>query len=43
MDVEALLERIQALEAEVRELKDIEAIKRLQRAYGYYAEHMMFM
>ena len=41
MNVEALEVRLMALEGEVRNLKDIEAIKRLQRAYGYYVEHMM--
>jgi hypothetical protein len=29
------------LEAKVRILEDIEAINKLQRAYGYYLEHMM--
>lgn len=40
--------RIRALEAKVREqekkitrLEDIEAIKRLQKAYNYYVEHML--
>lgn len=41
MNVEALEARLRALEDEVRTLKDIEAIKRLQRAYGYYLEHWM--
>jgi hypothetical protein len=33
--------RIKALEQEVRTLRDIEEINRLQRAYGYYIEHWM--
>jgi hypothetical protein len=48
MNPEALETRLKALEwqvkklkAEVRNLNDIEAINRLQRAYGYYVEHMM--
>lgn len=41
MNVEALEARLKALEDEVRILKDIEAIKRLQKAYDYYVEHMM--
>jgi hypothetical protein len=33
--------RVKSLEKEVVTLKDIEAINRLQKAYGYYVEHMM--
>jgi hypothetical protein len=33
--------KIEILENEVRNLKDIEAINRLQKAYGYYLEHWM--
>jgi hypothetical protein len=33
--------QVKKLEKEVQTLKDIEAINRLQRAYGYYVEHMM--
>jgi hypothetical protein len=33
--------RIKALENEVRTLRDIEEINRLQRSYGYYIEHWM--
>jgi hypothetical protein len=33
--------QVKTLEAQVRNLNDIEAINRLQRAYGYYVEHMM--
>ena len=59
MNVEAMEERIKALEGQVAEvdelksqvrtleknltvLQDIEAIKKLQKAYGYYVEHMMY-
>lgn len=38
---EELLARIEALEARLRTLEDIEEIKNLQRAYGYYLEHWM--
>ncbi|GAG53262.1 unnamed protein product, partial [marine sediment metagenome] len=47
MNVEALVARIEALEKQVKAqekqlavLQDIEAIKKLQKAYGYYVEHM---
>ena len=33
--------QVEKLEKEVQTLKDIDAINRLQRAYGYYVEHMM--
>jgi hypothetical protein len=49
MDTEALAARVEALEKKVKAqekqltvLKDIEAIKKLQKAYGYYVEHMMY-
>ena len=49
MDADALAARIAALELKVAEqqreltrLADIEAIKKLQKAYGYYVEHMMY-
>jgi hypothetical protein len=48
MSVKELEAKVQALEeivlsqaVEIRTLKDIEAINRLQRAYGYYLEHWM--
>ncbi|MCX7912422.1 MAG: nuclear transport factor 2 family protein, partial [Dehalococcoidales bacterium] len=41
MTVEELEAKVKALEQRVRELEDIEAIKKLQRAYGYYLEHWM--
>jgi hypothetical protein len=48
MNVEALEARIRTLEKQVSEqqkqiqaTQDIQAIKRLQRVYGYYVQHMM--
>jgi len=38
---EELEEKIEKLEVRLQELEDIEAIKKLQRAYGYYLEHWM--
>jgi hypothetical protein len=37
--VQALAETVRKLEARVQKTEDIEAIKKLQRAYGYYLEH----
>ena len=37
--VQALAATVQQLEAKVQAQEDIEAIKKLQRAYGYYLEH----
>jgi hypothetical protein len=42
MELDELEARLGALENEVRTLKDIEAIKKLQMCYGYYVEHMMY-
>ncbi len=42
MNVEALEARIKALEKRLEVVEDIEAIKKLQKAYGYYVEHMMY-
>lgn len=42
MNLEELEARVRELEVQVRTLKDIEAIKKLQKAYGYYVEHMMY-
>jgi hypothetical protein len=39
--IEALQAQINSLQNEVRTLKDIEAIQRVQKAYGYYLEHFM--
>jgi hypothetical protein len=39
--VKELEAKIKRLEKKVRLLEDINEIKRLQRAYGYYVEHMM--
>ncbi len=48
MNIEEMEARIQALEEQLKTqekklaiLDDIEAIKRLQKAYNYYVEHMM--
>lgn len=41
MTIKELEAKISQLEKEVRELKDIDEIKNLQRAYGYYLEHFM--
>lgn len=41
MSEKELLERIARLERQVTELRDIEDIKNLQKAYGYYIEHWM--
>jgi hypothetical protein len=42
MQLKELEARISQLEDQVRVLQDIEAIKKLQRAYGYYLEHWMY-
>jgi hypothetical protein len=49
MDVQALVKEVEELRKQVAEqdkkltrLEDIEAIKKLQKAYGYYVEHMMW-
>jgi hypothetical protein len=39
--LEAKLQSLEGLESKIQTLEDIEAIKKLQRAYGYYLEHMM--
>jgi hypothetical protein len=41
MTVEKLEAKVKALENKVRTLEDIEAIKKLQHAYGFYLEHWM--
>jgi hypothetical protein len=41
MGIEELEARIAFLETKVRRLEDTEAIKKLQRAYGFYLEHWM--
>ena len=40
--IEALENRVKEQQKEIRRLGDIEAIKKLQKAYGYYVEHMMW-
>lgn len=41
MDVEELESKIKILEDQIRTIQDIEEIKKLQRAYGYYLENWM--
>ncbi|MGD9142718.1 MAG: nuclear transport factor 2 family protein [Dehalococcoidia bacterium] len=41
MNIEEMEAKIRALEAKIQELQDIEDIKKLQRAYGFYLEHWM--
>jgi hypothetical protein len=40
--IEALEKQAKEQQKEIRRLADIEAIKKLQKAYGYYVEHMMW-
>jgi hypothetical protein len=40
--IQKLEKQVEAQAKELTILKDIEAIKRLQKAYGYYVEHMMY-
>ena len=42
VDVAALTSRIAELEKKAQRLKDINAIKRLQRSYGYYVDNEMW-
>ena len=41
MTVEELEAKVKTLEARLQNLEDTEAIKKLQRAYGFYLEHWM--
>jgi hypothetical protein len=41
MKIDEMETRIKTLESQVRILQDIEDIKKLQRAYGFYLEHWM--
>lgn len=41
MDVEELEARIKTLEDQIRTMQDIEEIKKVQRAYGYFLENWM--
>lgn len=41
MNVEELEARIKTMEGQVKTLQDIEEIKKLQKAYGYYLQHGM--
>jgi hypothetical protein len=40
--IAALEEQVEEQHKEIRRLGDIEAIKKLQKAYGYYVEHVMW-
>jgi len=42
MEISEMEKKIKNLEKKVALLEDLEAIKRLQRAYGYYIEHWMY-
>jgi hypothetical protein len=42
VDVAALTARVEELESKARRLKDINAIKLLQRAYGYYVDNALW-
>jgi hypothetical protein len=39
LKIKTLSETVANLEARLTRMEDIEAIKKLQRAYGYYLEH----
>ena len=41
MNIEELEAKVKTLEDKIRTLEDIEDIKKLQRAYGFYLEHWM--
>lgn len=42
MGIKEMEARLQELENQVAKLKDLEAINRLQRSYGFYSEHWMY-
>ena len=42
MDLKTMETRLKELEKEVTNLKDLEAIYRLQKIYGFYLEHWMY-
>jgi hypothetical protein len=42
MNLKELEKKFESLEEKVRTLEDIERIKILQRAYGYYVDNMMY-
>ena len=42
MNLEQMEDRIKELEQQVRVLRDIEDIQRLQKSYGYYLQHWMY-
>jgi hypothetical protein len=39
--LEAKLKSLEGLDVKIRILEDTKAIQKLQKAYGYYLEHMM--
>jgi hypothetical protein len=41
MNVEELVAKVEYLEKKVQRLEDVDEIKKLQRAYGFYLEHWM--
>jgi hypothetical protein len=41
MNIEELTAKVEFLEKKIRSLEDINEIKKLQRAYGFYLEHWM--
>jgi hypothetical protein len=42
VDIKDMEKRLKELEKQVAELKDLEAINRLQKSYGYYLEHWLY-
>ena len=42
MNLDELQKKVESLEEEVKTLKDIEQINRLQRSYGYYMDNLMY-
>jgi hypothetical protein len=42
LQLKALLKQVESQAGRLQALEDIEAIQKLQKAYGYYVEHMMY-
>jgi hypothetical protein len=42
MNLKELQRKVESLEGEIKNLKDIEQINKLQRAYGYYMDNLMY-